>query len=127
MKAVLLLVAGVLSVGLASAPPSSTSVDSLQASALKAFAEPPMATKIVEPVVSDSLLAAATDTVVLVQIALDESGKVTGTIPVRGDTLLFPAAEQAVLLWEFTPAIMDTAPVAVRIVVPVRFYPSRSN
>jgi outer membrane biosynthesis protein TonB len=86
-----------------------------------------MATKIVEPVVSDSLLAAASDTVVLVQVALDESGKVTGTVPVRGDTLLFPAAEQAVRLWEFTPAIMDTAPVAVRIVVPVRFYPSRSN
>ena len=91
------------------------------------YDQPPMLQEYVEPVVADSAVAAARDSVVLVMVALDESGVVQELETVAGDSLLRAPALAAVRQWVFSPGYRGRDPVPVRFVVPVRFYPSQPS
>jgi hypothetical protein len=91
------------------------------------FDQPPMLAEYVEPVVADSLVATAVDSIVLILVSLDETGAVVHTEVISGDSLLSPAAVTAVEAWTWTPGYGGAEPVPVTFAVPVRFYPSRPD
>ena len=58
---------------------------------------------------------------VLIQAAIDESGKVTSAKVISGPTLLRATAVSAVRQWKYSPATLDGKPVAIDYKVTVRF------
>lgn len=61
------------------------------------------------------------DTVVQLDALIDEKGNVVETKPISGPRFLQPAAQRAVVLWVFEPALSDGKPTATRMVLTVQF------
>jgi hypothetical protein len=62
-----------------------------------------------------------TDGVVQIDALIDEKGNVRSTKPLSGPRLLQHAAERAVALWIFEPALTDGKPTATHMVLTVQF------
>jgi hypothetical protein len=62
-----------------------------------------------------------TDGVVQIDALIDEKGNVRSTRPLSGPRLLQHAAERAVALWIFEPALTDGKPTATHMVLTVQF------
>ncbi len=86
-----------------------------------AYDSPPKVLRRVEPAVSDSLLAAARDSTVLVKVRVDTAGQPTEVEGLQGDWRLIPYACEAVEQWLFAPAKCRGIPVWLDIVVRVEF------
>jgi periplasmic protein TonB len=61
------------------------------------------------------------DGVVTLDALIDEKGNVVETKPLSGPRLLQPAAERAVALWIFEPALSNGKPTATHMVLTVQF------
>jgi TonB family protein len=66
-------------------------------------------------------LAAHVEGTVSLVAVLDATGRVTDVQPIAGNSLLIPAASQAVRGWQYRPAYADGKPVASQIDVQVTF------
>jgi protein TonB len=86
-----------------------------------AFDTPPQLVLQVRPVYPDRARRAELEGVVLVNAGIDTTGRVAEAEVVRGITMLDEAAVACVAQWRFRPARRQGVPVAVHIVVPVRF------
>ena len=81
----------------------------------------PKRTKHVQPVYPQEALAQGIRGIVILEIVLDEKGKVQSTSVVRSVPGLDEAAIAAARQWEYTPTKVDGKPVRVRVTVPVVF------
>jgi hypothetical protein len=61
------------------------------------------------------------DLVVELNALIDEKGNLVETTPVSGPRLLQPAAQRAVVLWVFEPALSNGKPIASHILLTVQF------
>jgi len=61
------------------------------------------------------------DGIVQLDALIDENGNVSEVKPMSGPRLLQRAAERAVALWIFQPALSDGKPTATHIVLTVQF------
>lgn len=82
--------------------------------------EPPDVVTAVEAVYP--LQSVVSGTVVL-EVALDDTGKITDIRVVRGIASLTEPAERSVRQWKFQPAKFDGKPVSSKIVVAFSFVP----
>jgi protein TonB len=73
------------------------------------------------PTYPDIAREAGVDGTVMVQALVGKDGKVKDTKVVKSIPMLDQAAEAAVKLWIFKPALSNNKPVAVWVAVPVRF------
>lgn len=83
--------------------------------------ELPEAITKVPPTYPDIAREAGVDGTVMVQALVGKDGKVKDTKVVKSIPMLDSAAEAAVKLWVFKPALSNNKPVAVWVAVPVRF------
>jgi protein TonB len=86
------------------------------------FDEPPVPVRTVAPEYPPALKREGVSGMVSVAITVDEKGNVSDARVERSSHEAFekPAVD-AVSRWRFKPATKDGAPVAVNVVVPVRF------
>lgn len=86
------------------------------------FDEPPVPTKTVAPVYPMELKRQGVSGMVTMSITVDEKGNVTDPVVKKSTQPEFekPALE-AVSKWKFTPAKKGGKPVAVQVVVPLKF------
>ena len=86
------------------------------------FDEPPMPTKTVPPTYPKELKREGVSGMVTVSITVDENGAVQNPVVKKSTRPEFeePALD-AVSRWKFEPAKKDGKPVAVQVVVPVKF------
>jgi protein TonB len=86
------------------------------------FDEPPMPTKTVPPIYPSALKRDGISGMVTMSITVDETGSVLNPVVKKSTRSEFeqPALD-AVLKWKFSPAKKDGKPVAVQVVVPVKF------
>jgi protein TonB len=86
------------------------------------FDEPPMPTKTVAPVYPAALKADGITGMVTMSITVDEQGNVKDAAVKKSSRPEFeqPAID-AVSRWKFAPAKKEGKPVAVQVVVPVKF------
>lgn len=86
------------------------------------FDDPPLQLRSIPPVYPESLKAEGPAGIVTVLVSIDEEGNVTGTKILRSSHKDFeqPATEAA-MQYKFRPAKKAGKPVAVSIVIPVRF------
>jgi TonB family protein len=82
--------------------------------------DPPAVVSTVEAIYP--LQSVASGTVVL-EVALDDTGKITAVRVVRGIPSLTESAERSVRHWKFRPARLDGAPVNSKVVVAFSFVP----
>jgi periplasmic protein TonB len=60
--------------------------------------------------------------IVAVKMTIDEEGNVASAVATKSNHVAFePPAVEAALTWKFKPATKDGKPVAVQLVIPVRF------
>jgi TonB family protein len=59
--------------------------------------------------------------IVEVSVAIDEQGKVTKATAVSGQSVLRPAAEEALMKWKFKPATLRGVSIKTELVVSVSF------
>lgn len=87
-----------------------------------AFDEPPMPTKTVPPTYPSALKNDGVSGMVTVSLTVDEKGNVANVVVKKSTRPEFeqPAID-AVSRWKFEPAKKDGKPVAVQVVVPVKF------
>jgi protein TonB len=85
----------------------------------------PRKIKDVPPVYPTAARVAGVSGTVIVQIVLDETGKVGGATIVRSIPLLDQAAIDCVKQWQFTPALANGSPIPSTMVVTVTFGPQR--
>ena len=82
----------------------------------------------VKPEYPDIARRAGIEGTVWVKILVDKQGKSKKAIVIKSDAEIFnEAALQAALQWVFTPAIMNSGPVAVWVAVPFRFQLNKSS
>ncbi len=86
------------------------------------FDEPPMPTKTVPPTYPNTLKSEGVSGMVTVSLTVDENGNVANAVVKKSTRAEFekPAID-AVSRWKFEPAKKDGKPVAVQVVVPVKF------
>lgn len=86
------------------------------------FDEPPMPSKTVAPVYPPELKKDKINGMVTMSIMVDEKGNVANAVVKKSTRPEFeqPAID-AVSKWKFEPAKKDGQPVAVQVVVPVKF------
>jgi protein TonB len=86
------------------------------------FDEPPMPTKTVPPVYPSALKHDGISGMVTMSILVDENGFVQNPVVKKSTRPEFeqPAID-AVSKWKFEPAKKDGKPVAVQVVIPVKF------
>jgi TonB family protein len=82
---------------------------------------PPTKIKNVAPVYPPDALAARVAGVVIIEAVIGEDGKVRATRVLRSVPMLDPAAVDAVKQWEFTPTLLNGAPVPVVMATTVNF------
>jgi TonB family protein len=82
--------------------------------------EPPAVITAVEAVYPLQSVAAGT---VVLEVSLDETGKITDVRVVRGIASLTEPAERSVRQWKFQSAEFDGKPVSSKIVVAFSFVP----
>jgi TonB family protein len=83
----------------------------------------PIRTKVVSPVYPEDARAAGIRATVIVEITIDETGRVTKASVLRSIPLLNQAAIDCVMQWEFLPTLMVGRPVPVILTVLVTFPP----
>ena len=81
----------------------------------------PTKIKDVRPVYPDEARAARVQGVVILEIAVESDGRVAQACVLRSIPLLDAAAVDAVKQWEFTPTLLNGAPVPVIMTVTVNF------
>ena len=87
-----------------------------------AFDEAPMPLRTQAPVYPDSLRREGISGLVSISVSIDESGNVASTSVSKSSNPAFDqAALDAVARWKFKPAKKAGQPVAVTVVLPVRF------
>lgn len=91
--------------------PCSAVKDSIGGSVAKGEVVLPKATNKPQPAYPAIARAARASGTVVVQVIVDEGGKVVAAQPVSGNPLLLAAAVQAARGWEFTPLVLDGKPV----------------
>lgn len=86
------------------------------------FDEPPMPSKTVPPKYPAALKAEGVSGMVTMSILVDEKGNVQNPVVKKSTRPEFeqPAIE-AVMKWKFEPAKKDGQPVAVQVVIPLKF------
>jgi TonB family protein len=89
--------------------------------------QPPTKTKNVSPVYPPDALAARVAGVVIIEAVIGEDGKVRAARVRRSIPLLDPAALEAVRQWEFTPTLLNGAPVPVVMTATVNFVPKEAS
>lgn len=82
---------------------------------------PPERIKYVAPVYPQEAQDAGVSGIVILEIAVDRDGKVAGAHVLRSIPLLDQAAVDAVMQWEYTPVLLDGAPVPIILTVTVNF------
>jgi periplasmic protein TonB len=75
----------------------------------------------VKPVMPDIARSARVQGVVIVEITIGEDGKVRDVKVLRSIPLLDQAAIECVRQWEFTPTLLNGAPVPVIMTATVNF------
>ena len=83
--------------------------------------KPPTKTKDVAPVYPEFARAGQITGVVVIEAIIDETGKVVDTTVLRGVPMLNEAAVDAVTQWEFTPTLLNGAPVPILMTLTVSF------
>ncbi len=113
----------VLSADSPATPIQSGNVAGAAATAAPAGQEAVSATRIkyVPPVYPPDAVEMGVEGVVVVEIGIDELGKVSDAKVVQGSPLLNQAALDAVRQWEYAPAVRDGKPTAIRATVTVGF------
>ncbi len=81
----------------------------------------PTKTRDVRPVYPPEAQSARVQGVVILEVTIDEQGRVVQACVLRSIPLLDEAAVQAVLQWEFTPTLLNGAPVPLVMTVTVNF------
>ena len=86
------------------------------------FDEPPMPTKTVPPTYPNALKNDGISGMVTMSLTVDEKGNVANAVVKKSTRPEFeqPAID-AVSRWKFEPAKKDGKPVAVQVVIPVKF------
>ena len=87
---------------------------------------PPSKVKNVAPVYPPDALAARVAGVVIIEAVIGEDGHVRAARVLRSIPMLDPAALEAVKQWEFTPTLLNGAPVPVVMTVTVNFVPKET-
>ena len=82
---------------------------------------PPVKTKDVRPVYPPIAQSACTQGVVILEVVIGPDGRVDRVAVLRAIPLLDQAAMDAVKEWEFTPTLLNGAPVPVIMTVTVNF------
>jgi TonB family protein len=95
----------------------------LRAKAVRVGGNVKLPTKIkdVKPFYPSEALQARVQGVVIFEVVIDETGKVAEARVLRSIALLDQAADTAVRQWEFTPTLLNGAPVPVIMTVTVQF------
>ena len=88
---------------------------------------PPTKTKNLAPAYPPDALAANVAGVVIIEAVIGEDGKVRDTRVLRSIPMLDAAATEAVRQWEFTPTVLNGAPVPVIMTVTVNFARKESS
>lgn len=81
----------------------------------------PQRTKLVRPTYPAEAMARGEQAVVVVELILDEKGKVAEARAVNGPEPFAGAALKAAREWEFAPTLVDGKPVRVRYTLPITF------
>lgn len=82
--------------------------------------DPPTVTTVTEAVYPLQSIASGT---VVLEVSLDDGGKITDVRVVRGIPSLTESAEQAVQGWKFQPARLNGKPVSSKVPVAFSFVP----
>lgn len=82
---------------------------------------PPTKTKDVPPVYPPAALSARVQGIVILEVVIGPSGRVTDVKVLRSVPLLDEAAIDAVKQWEYTPTLLAGVPVPVIMTVTVNF------
>jgi protein TonB len=82
---------------------------------------PPQKVRHVNPVYPEEAQAARVQGVVIVEATIDTAGRVGDVRVLRSIPLLDEAAVEAVRQWEFTPTLLNGAPVPVIMTMTVNF------
>jgi len=82
---------------------------------------PPMKTKHVNPVYPPDAQAERVQGMVIIEVTIGETGQVSDARILRSIPLLDDAAVDAVRQWEFSPTLLNGAPVAIIMTVTVQF------
>lgn len=82
---------------------------------------PPERIKYVSPTYPQEAQDAGVTGIVILEIAVDGNGKVAGAHVMRSIPMLDQAAVDAVMQWEYTPVLLNGAPVPVMMTVTVNF------
>ena len=81
----------------------------------------PERTKLVRPVYPPEALGRGEQALVVVELILDESGKVAEARALHGPEPFASAALKAAREWEFQPSLVDGKPVRLRYTLPITF------
>jgi protein TonB len=81
----------------------------------------PLQTRKINPVYTPIALAARVQGVVILEIVINEQGRVTNARILRSIPLLDQAALDAVYQWEYTPTLLNGVPVPVIMTATVQF------
>ena len=104
--------------GIATAPPPSWPAGAVR---VGGNIKPPVKTKNVEPIWPPDAQQARVQGVVILEVLIDEVGKVADARVLRSIPLLDLAAIEAVRQWEFEPTLPNGVPVPVIMTVTVQF------
>ncbi|MBI2222958.1 MAG: energy transducer TonB [Acidobacteria bacterium] len=89
--------------------------------AVRAGIPSPRKTRHVDPLYPEAARQARIEGVVILEILIDEGGRVQDARVLRSVALLDEAALDAVKQWRFSPSILDDQPVKVVLTVEVNF------
>jgi periplasmic protein TonB len=82
---------------------------------------PPVKLRNVDPVYPELARRAGVEGVVIIECTIDPKGRIAGARVLRGNPLLDGAALDAVQRWQYTPSLLNGAPVSVIMTVTVNF------
>ena len=102
-------------------PPPPALVDGIAPVRVGGNIRTPTKIKDVRPVYPDDVMAAGIQGVVIIEAVIDQAGKVSSAKVLRSIPSLDQAAVDAVRQWEFTPTLLNGAPVPVVMTVTVNF------
>jgi protein TonB len=102
-------------------PPPPPSVDGVAPLRVGGNIAPPQKVRHVNPVYPEEAQAARVQGVVIVEATIDTAGRVGDVRVLRSIPLLDEAAVEAVRQWEFTPTLLNGAPVPVIMTMTVNF------
>lgn len=105
------------------APPEMTK-ETGSAETFYAFDSPPTPIKTVAPTYPSLAKEAGAEGTVLVEVTIDETGRVVAAKVVKSTTIksLEDAAKKAAMGWLFTPAKQRDIPVKAKIIIPFEFH-----